>query len=116
MCCPADPRRLIPEAFFEIKTCPDRCGPDGTWCETSCGLQIFGKCKPCEETLIKTDRCDIELVEAGWNDPHAPHDLDDPSGDDKVVLDVYARMAWTCGDGICDTDETCATCDDCCTP
>jgi hypothetical protein len=92
-CCPADPRRLIPQAFFDIKTCPDRCGPDDALCPNSCGPpRTFGGCRSCEETLIVTDRCDIALVQAGWLDPHAPHDLDEPSGDDKVVWDVYFRL------------------------
>jgi hypothetical protein len=76
---------------------------------------MFGKCKTADSWLIDTDRCDLVVVEAGWIDPHAPHDLEDPSGDDKRVFNVYYRAAWTCGDGFCDTDETCSTCpDDCC--
>ena len=106
LCCPTTATR---EAFFAFKTCPDPCGADE--CPTrrgTAGKAPFGQCGACP--LYPTDKCQIAIVEAGWLDPHAPHDLERPSGDDKRVRNMCVRLAWTCGDGICDIDETCGSC------
>lgn len=42
--------------------------------------------------MYTVSQCSIEVVDAGWIDPHAPHVLDGPSGHDKRVYDVYARI------------------------
>ena len=99
-CCEAEPRRLVrPAAFIDMKACPDPCGTLGTQCPMTTAdgtlFQTYGKCKTVTRWLIETDRCDLVVVEAGWRDPHAPHDLFDPSGDDKRVFNLYYRAAWT---------------------
>ena len=103
---------------FAIKTCPDPCGASS--CPSTYGPQPFGGCKASGGDL--TPFCDIQVVEAGWMDPHAPHDLDGPSGEDKRVFNVYYSMSWGCNnDGVCSLNEDCATCpddcaEDCATP
>jgi hypothetical protein len=100
-CCPAEPRRTVrPGAFIDMKVCPDPCdAPDGLCPITMADRtdsQTFGKCKTVATYwLIETDRCDLAVVEAGWNDPHAPHDLANPSGEDKRVFALVYRAAWT---------------------
>ena len=98
-CCPAEPLRTVrPGAFIDMKVCPDPCDAADGWCPITMGpgmdVQIFGKCKTVDFWLIETDRCDLEVVEAGWSDPHAPHDLTNPSGEDKRVFSLYYRAAW----------------------
>jgi hypothetical protein len=100
--CKAEPLRLVrPGAFIDMKVCPDPCDSVTGLCPITMAdrteLQTFGKCKTIEaHWLIATDRCDLEVVEAGWNDPHAPapHDLATPSGADKRVFNLYYRAAW----------------------
>lgn len=46
----------------------------------------------------------MHVQQADWTDPQAPKGK-------KKVFEVCARFAWTCGDGYCDVDEDCATCE-----
>jgi hypothetical protein len=100
-CCKAEPKRIVrPGAFIDMKACPDPCGGPADQCPMTVAdpdrleTQTYGKCKTVARWLVATDRCDLEVVDAGWRDPHAPHDLFDPSGEDKRVFNVYYRAAW----------------------
>lgn len=117
-CCPAvgDLRPLRSGAFISMKVCSDPCdAPDGL-CPITLGTQTsfvaFGGCRTIARWSIDTDRCDLQVVDADWNDPHAPVSAA-PGANDKHVFNVYYRAAWTCGDGFCDVDEAGSCASDC---
>jgi hypothetical protein len=103
-CCPgASPG----QGFFAFKTCPVDCG--GTRCPNTCGLSApipgtnVGSCQACQQYLVTTSKCTLFTADAHRFDPHTP------LGRARVV-DVCHRVAWECGDGFCDADETAESC------
>jgi hypothetical protein len=109
-CCPevTTPTGIQP-AFFAKKACANLdCvkNPITGRCPTSCGPALPGKCAACDEYSypVNTDKCTLRTQYAHRKDELAP-------GGKAKVYTICARYAWTCGDGVCDIDEDCGSCE-----
>jgi hypothetical protein len=90
--------------FYAKKSCPDSraCTVEAP-CKTTCGdVTVPGRCVGCP-TYASNGKCAMRVEYAGWKDKDAP-------GGKAKVYSVCARFGWSCGDGICDLDEDCASC------
>jgi len=116
-CCPYISDAM--PAIFAKKSCTDSTTCSATApCQTTCGpVTIGSRCKACP-TYASNGKCDIFVEDAGWSDPDAPVIASNYCGEagvrsveaQQAVSNVCVRYAWSCGDGVCDKDETCASC------
>lgn len=100
---------------YAKKSCSDSISCVGDSCKTTCGTTGGpGRCVGCPDYTHDdtNEKCELRVQFAGWVDPSAPNEVSTypESVLDNKVYEVCAHVAWTCGDGYCDSDEDCASC------